>query len=346
MGGLPHTRKAGVRRVSFYKFLLSRIITFILVVFIGITTVFFIPRFLPSDPVEAMIGQMTSKSSFMDPVAVQKLRESLNESFGLEGSLMSQYAGFVKRVVFTQDFGPSLANYPTPVNEMIARALPWTMGLLLISTLIAWVIGNAIGLIAGFRKEKTYSKALETFSILLYPIPYYILALLLIMLLSYIYPVFPLTITILEYNFSWAFIKSVIYHSTLPALSVILVGTGWWVISMKTLSAGIAEEDYVHFARLKGLSERKIMSRYVLPNAALPQVTMLALQIGTIFNGALITEILFGYPGVGTLIYSGILQADYNLIMGTITISIVAVAGATFIVDLIYPFLDPRVRYK
>lgn len=332
--------------MSFYKFLFSRIVTFLLVIFIGITTVFFVPRFLPSDPVEAMIGRMTSQSAFMEPAAIESMRATLNESFGLEGSLMSQYGGFIKRVVLTQDFGPSLANYPTPVNELIGRALPWTMGLLLISTLISWLIGNAVGLLAGFRKEKTYSKMLESISIVLYPIPYYILALILIMLLSYIFPVFPLSATMQGDAFSWQFIKSVTYNSILPALSIILVGTGWWVISMKTLSAGIAEEDYVHFARLKGLKERKIMSQYVLPNAALPQVTMLALQIGSIFNGALITEILFGYPGLGTLIYTGILQADYNLIMGTITVSILAVAIATFIVDFLYPFLDPRIRYR
>ncbi|MBB3128514.1 peptide/nickel transport system permease protein [Paenibacillus rhizosphaerae] len=332
--------------MDFYKFLLSRILTFILVVFIGITAVFFVPRFLPSDPVEAMIGQMTSKSAFLDPKAVETLRETLNESFGLQGSVLSQYLGFFKRVLLTQDFGPSLANYPAPVNELIGRALPWTMGLLLTSTVISWLIGNAIGLLAGFRKEKPYSKALEAISIALYPIPYYIFALVLIMLFSYIFPVFPLTATFQGAGFTWEHIRSLIINSTLPALSMILVGTGWWVISMKTISSGIAEEDYVHFARLKGVKERKIMSRYVLPNAALPQVTMLALQLGAIFNGALVTEILFGYPGVGTLIYNSILQADYNLIMGTITLSIIAVAGATFVVDFLYPFLDPRVRYK
>ncbi|MBO7744420.1 ABC transporter permease [Paenibacillus sp. MWE-103] len=332
--------------MGFYKFLLTRVLTFLLVVFIGITTVFFVPRFMPSDPVEAMIGKMTANQAFMDPEAVITLRETLNESFGLEGSIWDQYLGFVKRVIFTQDFGPSLANYPNPVNELIAKALPWTMGLLLVSTIIAWLIGNLVGLLAGFRKDKTYAKIMEAISIVIYPIPYYILALILIMLLSYIYPIFPLSATFQGDGLSWEHIKSIVYNSILPALSMILVGTGWWVISMKTLSAGISEEDYVHFARLKGLSERKIMTKYVLPNAALPQITMLALQVGTIFNGALITEILFGYPGVGTLIYTGILQADYNLIMGTITLSIIAVAGATFIVDFIYPFIDPRVRYK
>ncbi|KIL38018.1 ABC transporter permease [Gordoniibacillus kamchatkensis] len=332
--------------MDFYKFLLSRILTFVLVVFIGITAVFFVPRFLPSDPVEAMIGQLTSKSAFMDPKAIETMRTTLNESFGLQGSLLQQYFGFFKRVLITHDFGPSLANYPAPVGELIGRALPWTMGLLLTSTIISWAIGNVVGLLAGFRKEKAYSKLLEAISIALYPIPYYIFALVLIMVFAYIVPIFPLSSTFQGDGFTWERIKSLVVGSTLPALSMILVGTGWWVISMKTLSAGIAEEDYVHFARLKGLKERKIMSRYVLPNAALPQVTMLALQLGTIFNGALVTEILFGYPGVGTLIYTGILQADYNLIMGTITISILAVAGATFVVDFLYPFLDPRVRYK
>ncbi|RAP77210.1 ABC transporter permease [Paenibacillus montanisoli] len=332
--------------MGFYKFLLSRVLSFVLVVFIGITTVFFVPRFMPSDPVEAMIGKMTANQAFMEPEAIVTLRETLNESFGLEGSMWDQYWGFVKRVIITQDFGPSLASYPNPVNELIVKALPWTMGLLLISTIIAWLIGNVVGLLAGFLKDKSYSKAMEAISIMIYPIPYYILALILIMLLTYIYPIFPLSATFQGEGFSWEHIKSIVYNSILPALSMILVGTGWWVISMKTLSSGIAEEDYVHFARLKGLSERKIMTKYVLPNAALPQVTMLALQIGTIFNGALITEILFGYPGIGTLIYTGILQADYNLIMGTITLSIIAVAAATFIVDFLYPFIDPRVRYK
>jgi peptide/nickel transport system permease protein len=115
---------------------------------------------------------------------------------------------------------------------------------------------------------------------------------------------------------------------------------------MKTITTGISEEDYVYFARLKGLSEKKIMVGYVLPNATLPQITMLALQIGMIFNGSLITEMLFGYPGLGGLIYRGILQADYNVIMGTITISIMAIALTTFVIDILYPFFDPRIRYK
>ena len=305
---------------------------------------FFFPRFMPSDPVEALIGQMNSRAAFMEPEAVDAMRKTLNESFGLQGSLIEQYFGFFKRVIFTQDFGPSLASYPTPVSELIGRSLPWTLGLMLVTVVMAWAIGNLLGLLAGFRKNKACSKILESIAIIIYPIPYYVLALVLIILFAYIWPIFPLSMTVHGKGFD--FIVSLLYNSLLPALSMIIVGTGWWVISMKTISSGIAQEDFVGFARLKGLSESRIMLRYVAPNAALPQVTMLALQIGTIFNGAIITEMLFGYPGMGTLIYKGILQADYNIIMGTITISIIAVATATLIVDLLYPFLDPRIRYR
>lgn len=332
--------------MKFVKFLGSRLATWIFVILLGMTAVFFIPRFMPSDPVEAMLGQMMSKSSSMEVAAVDAMRKTLNENFGLEGTLGEQYLGYMQRVVFTQDFGPSLTMYPVPVKDLIATSLPWTMGLLGVSTLISWVIGNSVGLLAGIKKDKAYSKILEGVAICIYPIPYYIFALTLIMLFAYIIPIFPLSANFNVSGFSLENLKTILWNSILPALSLILTGTGWWVISMTTLSRNTNEEDFVSFARMKGLPERKVITGYVLPNTVLPQITMLALQIGTIFNGALITEILFNYPGIGSLIYRGILQADYNLIMGTITISIFAVATATLVVDLIYPFIDPRVRYN
>jgi len=127
-------------------------------------------------------------------------------------------------------------------------------------------------------------------------------------------------------------------------LSIVLVTFGWWMLSMRALSSTLMEEDFVAFGRLKGLSHPRLMCRYVLPNALLPQVTFLALQLGLMFNGAIITEIVFAYPGVGSLIYTAILQGDYNLLMGTVSISILAVATATLVVDLLYPLIDPRIR--
>lgn len=332
--------------MRFAAFLASRIVTYILVVWIGITTIFFVPRFMPADPVEAMLGRVMSQGAFMEPEQVIALRESLTVAFGLEGTLWSQYTGFMSRVFWTWDFGPSLTMFPTPVSELIGRALPWSIFLLLTSTFIAWILGNLIGLLAGYRKDSPISRLLEAVAITIYPIPYYVLALVLIILFIYVWPVFPLAFNVRGQPFTVQFITSAIYNSLLPALSIILVGMGWWILSMKALSSTIAEEDFIYFAKLKGVGQGRIMGQYILRNAILPQVTMLALVLGGVFNGSLITEILFGYPGLGTLIYTAVLQADYNLLMGTISLSIVAVATATLLVDLLYPFLDPRVRYR
>lgn len=333
--------------MRFLRFLGSRLLIYVLVVWIGVTTVFFVPRFLPSNPVESMLGRLTSRGEFMSPAQIESLRNSLMEMYGLKGTLLEQYVGFLKRVIISGDFGPSLTSFPTPVKDMVMRALPWTLGLLLASTIISWLIGNLIGLIVGYRREKFSSKLLETVAMMVYPIPYYILALVLIIVFSYIFPIFPFTFTVnIGDALTWEQIKKIIYNAALPALSMIIGGCGWWIISMKALSSSLAEEDYVRFARLKGVPEGAIMTSYVARNAMIPQVTMLALQIGGIFNGAMITEMLFGFPGVGTLIYSAVLTSDYNLMLGTISLSIVAVATATLIVDLIYPFLDPRIRYR
>ena len=155
-------------------------------------------------------------------------------------------------------------------------------------------------------------------AILLYPIPYFILALVLSILFSYVWKIFPLTTTVRGPSWSWELISSVVYHSFLPALSIIVVTFGWWMLSMRALSATLMDEDFVVYAQLKGLSRPRILLRYVLPNAMLPQITFLALQLGLMFNGSIITEIVFNYPGLGSLIYTAILQGDYNLLMGTV----------------------------
>ncbi len=332
--------------MHFVRFLASRLVTYFLVIWIGITIVFFVPRFLPSNPVEAMLGRIMSQGAYMQPEQVEAMRSTLTQAFGLEGTLPEQYFGFFQRIFLSGNFGPSLAMFPTPVNELIGRSLPWTVALLLNSTVIAWVLGNTIGLLIGYQPGKRYSKILETIAIFVYPIPYYIAALILIILFVHVTHIFPLSFNVRGAPGTGEWIVSAIYNSILPALSIVIVGFGWWVLSMKALSSSIAEEDFVYFAKLKGVGEGRIMRNYVLRNAMLPQITFLALQIGTIFNGALITEVLFGYPGLGSLTLTAVLQSDYNLLMGTITISIIAVATTTLVVDILYPLFDPRVQHR
>ena len=332
--------------MQFAKFLLSRLMTYVLVVWLGITIVFFVPRFIPGNPVEAMLGKLMSQGTTMDPELVESMRQTMTQLFGLEGTLWEQYTAFLKRVILTQDFGPSLSFYPTPVNAMIARSLPWSLGLMLSALGISWILGNFIGLLAGYHNRKTGSKIIETSAMIIYPIPYYILALLLVILLAYVWPIFPFVFQVRGTPGTWIWIKSVAYNSFLPLMSIVMVSLGWWIISMKAMAIDTKEEDFIQYARFRGVNDRKVMFGYVARTAILPQITVLGLSIGGVFGGSLITEILFGYPGIGTLIYKAILSSDYNLIMGTVSISIVAVATATLVMDLIYPFIDPRIRYK
>lgn len=332
--------------MKFWKYLGLRIVTWALTIFIGVTFIFFIPRMFPSDPVEAMIGQMQSRSGQMDPIAKEALRQSMRIQFGLDGSLWEQYTSFLWKGLLHFDFGPSLMSYPTPASEIIRRNLPFTVCLALVTTIIAWVIGNAIGLLAGFRKNKRSSKILESIAICIYPIPYFIVALILQIVFSFVLGWFPLRTTILYNGGLGAFVSSVLTASILPAISILLLGTGWWIISMKSLSSTTSEEDFVLYARYRGLSERKIGVSYVFRNSILTQITALAMSLGGVFNGSIMTEIIFGYPGVGTLIQEAITLSDYNMILGCITISIIAIATCTLVADLIYPFIDPRIRYS
>ena len=332
--------------MKFWKYLGLRLLTWALTILIGVTFIFFIPRMFPSDPVEGMIGQMQARSGQMDPAAKEALRTSLRIQFGLEGSLWEQYVSFLWKGLLHFDFGPSLMSYPTPAGEIIARNLPYTVGLSLTTTILAWVIGNFIGLLAGFRKNKRSSKILESIAICIYPIPYFIVALVLQIVFSYVLGWVPLRTTILYNGGYGAFISSLLKASVLPALSILLLGTGWWIISMKSLASTTAEEDFVLYARYRGLSEAKIGTSYVFRNSILTQITALAMSLGGVFNGSIMTEIIFGYPGVGTLIQDAITQSDYNMILGCITISIVAISTCTLIADLIYPFIDPRIRYS
>ena len=192
--------------MKFMKYLAGRLLAWFMVIFIGITFMFFIPRFFPSDPVETMISQMLSRTSLpADEVA--SLRVHLRTLYGLDGTLWEQYVNFLKNAV-QFDFGPSLMNFPTSAAQIVARYLPYTVGLSLFTTIIAWVLGNFIGLLAGFRKDKTSSVILEYIAIFLYPIPYFIVALVVQILFCFIWKIFPVTATIVTAQGTSAFLRS------------------------------------------------------------------------------------------------------------------------------------------
>jgi peptide/nickel transport system permease protein len=323
----------------------KRLGQFLLVIFIGINIAFFVTHMTPIDPVEQSISAATSFGS-TSPEAIEMLRQSLRELYGLEGTLSDQYLDFWRRVLVA-DFGPSLSAFPTPVSLLIWNALPWTVGLLLVSTLIAWVLGNLLGGLAGYYRDSRLLRLAGVIAMAFHPIPYYIVAFVLLILFGYVWPVLPITGGYqmnMARGFNPEFVLSVLQHAILPALSLVLVGVGGWFMGMRALVSNIVTEDYVTYAEYGGVDRNRILASYVMRNALAPQVTGLAMSLGAIFNGAIITEQVFGYPGVGTLLVDAVHAGDYSLVLGVTTVSILAVSMAVLLIDLIYPLIDPRVR--
>src|SRR5687768_2226947 len=292
-----------------------------------------------------MIASMTAFGD-TSPEAVDMMRLALRELYGVEGNLFEQYLNYWRRMLVL-DFGPSLSAFPTPVSVLIARALPWTIGLLVTCTLIAWSLGNFLGGLSGYYRDNRVLGALGVVAMAFHPVPYYIIAFILLLMFGFLWPVLPISGGAgqnIDQGFTLDFIVSVARHSILPALSIVIVGVGGWFLGMRALVSNIVTEDYVAYAELAGVSRRRILVSYVMRNALVPQVTGLAMSLGGIFTGAIIVEQVFGYPGLGRLLVGAVYSADYSLVLGVTAISIIAVAGAVFLIDILYPLFDPRMQ--
>ena len=330
---------------AFLKYAARRFAQFVFVIFTGITLAFIIAHLSPVDPVEQSLSLMTGFSG-SDPRAIEILRQSLSELYGVKGSVIDHYLIFWRRVL-TGDFGPSLSAFPTPVMTIIQRAMPWTFGLLMLSTIFAWIVGNTLGALAGYFRNNRFLKVIGMGVMAMQPLPTYIVGLALVIFLGYLWPILPISggaQVNLPPALGWTYIRSVLVHGTLPALTLVLVGLGGWFISMRSLVSNIVTDDHVVYAELAGVRSRTIFSQYVARNAMLPQVTGLALNLGHVFSGAVIVEFIFGYPGMGQLLIVGIYAGDYSLVLGVTTIAIISVAIAMFLIDILYPLIDPRVK--
>jgi peptide/nickel transport system permease protein len=332
---------------GFLGYAARRFVQFVFVIVAGITLAFIIAHLSPVDPVEQSLSLMTGFSA-SDPRAIEILRQSLSDLYGVKGNLFDQYLVFWRRVL-TGDFGPSLSAFPTPVMTIILRTMPWTFGLLVLSTLFAWIVGNTLGALAGYFRDARLLKAIGIGVMALQPIPTYIVGLALVICLGYLWPILPISggaQVNLAPAFDRTYIWSVLVHGTLPALTLVLVGLGGWFISMRSLVSNIVTDDHVIYAELAGVRPRLIFSQYVARNAMLPQVTGLALNLGHVFSGAVIVEFIFGYPGMGRLLITAIYAGDYSLVLGVATIAIISVATVMFLIDILYPLIDPRVKLR
>ena len=329
----------------FKEYILPRILQWIVVIFVGVTITFMIPRLSPVNPVDQAIARINSFQT-MDPDAALIMRRTMEDLYGIKGNMFEQYLTYWGRVL-QGDMGPSFLSFPTPVSKIISTSIGWTIGLLATSLMISWLLGVILGSLSGYFPNRWWSQLLEKSLVLVYPVPYFILSFVLLMLLTYYWPLFPLVGGAKGTpGFNWEYISSLVHHSFLPALSIIIGGTAFRFIMAKALASTETNSNHVQYAEIAALPRWKILFSYVVRNTMLPHINDLALSLGSIFEGALITEVVFSYPGIGYTLYSAINAGDYNLIMGITLLSIVGIATASLVVDLSYPLFDPRVRYR
>jgi peptide/nickel transport system permease protein len=311
----------------------------------ALTLNFFIPRMMPGDPVDILMAKLQQRGGSTDP----SVRRSYELLLGSDSSepLWGQYVSYLNNMAHGK-LGVSVSVFPTQVSDVIGQALPWTIVLVGLATVISFVFGIVLGTVVGWRRG-SWLEALIPATTMLAAVPYFWLALLLVLLLSSMLGLFPLQggyDVILDPGWNGEFISSAVYYGTLPALTIVIASVGGWLLGMRNMMVSTVAEDYVVTAEAKGLSRRRIMTMYAARNAVLPSVAGFAISLGFVVSGSILTENVFSYPGIGTQLLNAVQNNDYALMQGIFLVITVAVLGANLIVDLLYGFIDPRTRAR
>ena len=323
-----------------------RVGLFLAVIWAAATLNFFLPRISGQDPVREKLMQQAAATGSVQ-TGMEEMVQEYQRQFGLDQPLWRQYLTYLNNVA-RLDFGYSIANYPRTVISILAYALPWTIGLLLTTTILGFVIGTLAGALLAWPRSPGFIQYLFPPLLTLSAIPFFLLGLVLIYLFAFRVHWFPLfggytpgTFPAITVNF----VLDVLKHSVLPALSILLASLGFWALGMRGMMVTVEGEDYMTFAEAAGLKDRTLFFSFALRNALLPQTTALGLSLGQLLSGALLVEVIFSFPGIGSVLYNAIRQFDYFLIQGIVFTIVLAVTFATLILDLIYPLLDPRITY-
>jgi len=327
---------------GYRKYFLNKMYWFLITFVFAFLLNFFLPRLMPGDPVAAIVSRMAQGSS--NATGTQAIYRQYTELFGTNKPMLQQFFIYVKNVV-RGDFGFSFSQYPRTVAGVIKASILWTMALQFPAIIVGWLIGNTLGALAAYLR-KGFDKVLMPVSIFVSNFPAFGMAVILMVIFGVYLRWFP---TSGGYGFdlipafTWKFIWSVIVHYQLPFWSIVLIAIGGQAIGMRSMSIYELNADYVKFSRFMGIKDRKIIG-YVFRNAMLPQVTGLALSIGTMVGGALVAEIIFSYPGLGYTMLNGVMGQDYPLISGVTLIITLMVLIATFLIEMLYGFIDPRIK--
>jgi peptide/nickel transport system permease protein len=303
---------------------------------------FILPRLMPGDPVAAIVSRLAQ--GMTNATGVQAIYQQYADLFGTNQPMLQQFFIYIRNV-FSGDFGFSFSQYPRTVADVLRSSIWWTVCLQFPAIIVGWLIGNTLGALAAYLK-KGFDRVLMPVSIFLSNLPAFGMAVVLLVIFAVDLKWFP---TSGGYGFdmipnrSWDFVWSVIVHYQLPFWSIVLIAIGGQAIGMRSMAIYELNADYVKYARFMGIKDRKIIG-YVFRNAMLPQITGLALSIGTMVGGALVAEIIFSYPGLGSTILTAVLGQDYPLISATTLIITLMVLLATFLIEILYGFIDPRIK--
>ncbi|MDR1914430.1 MAG: ABC transporter permease [Clostridiales bacterium] len=303
---------------------------------------FILPRLMPGDPVAAITARIAG--GMTSATAAQQIYQEYAEKFGTNQPMIVQFFTYIKNLL-RGDLGLSFTQYPRPVSDILKSSVIWTVCLQLPAILTGWIIGNVLGALAAYIR-KGFDKVLLPLSLLISGLPAFGLAIILLVVFGVNLKIAPISggyAQNLIPSFTPTFIKSVIGHYWLPFFSIVIIAIGGQAIGMRSMSIYELNSDYVKYSRFLGIKDRKIVG-YVFRNAMLPQITGLALSIGTMIGGALVAEVIFNYPGLGSTILRGITGSDYPMISGSTLIITLMVLAASFIIDIVYGFIDPRVK--
>ncbi|MCL2221585.1 MAG: ABC transporter permease [Oscillospiraceae bacterium] len=330
------------RRNGYTRYYTKRTIWFLVTLVAAAILNFILPRLMPGDPLAAIMQRVAV--GLHDAEQVRAIYYHYLQLFGLDRPVIEQFFIYFGNL-FRGDLGLSFSRFPRPVSDIISNAVPWTIGLQLPAILTGWIIGNFLGAIAAYRR-RIFDKIVMPASLFVSGIPAFGLAVILLAVFALNLGWFPVTggyeIGLIP-HFSWRFISSIIEHYHLPFWSIVLISIGGQALGMRSMSIYELNADYVRYSRFMGIKDSKIV-RYVFRNAMLPQVTGLALSLGTMMGGAIVAEIIFSYPGLGTALLQAVREGDYPLVSGITLVITVMVLASVFLLEIIYGLIDPRVK--
>jgi peptide/nickel transport system permease protein len=326
------------------RFLLRRMGFFVLTLWVALTLNFLLPRLMPGSPAEALMARFRGK------VPLSSIKPLLAE-FGVDtdSSLASQYFTYLKNMA-TGNWGVSTTTLGEPVSQIIREALPWTLGLVGLTTVLAFILGTLIGIVAGWKRGGKLDGILPPVFVITSALPYFWVALLFILMFSvwtngYLPSDFGADNT-LDPTWNWEYIGNVLQHAILPAATILITSIGGWILTMRNNMITTLAEDYVRMGRAKGLPNRTIMLRYAARNAFLPNLSGFAMSLGYVISGAILVEYTFNYPGLGYKLYVATINVDYPLMQALFLLITVTVLLAVLICDFATFALDPRARAK